>query len=976
MSVKVPVPWGLARSPYDLNGLMMRLIVNLLLIISPVVAYTQVSISPSFPTADEEITITYDATIGTSGLVGQSRVFMHSGVILSGPSGTAWQNVKGNWGDPASVGEMTSLGNDKWQIKITPRMYFGVSAGVRIYRIGMVFRSAGPCGGFSGNSTACKEGKTSSNGDIFADLFEGNQLQLSVTNPTQFPLFKDPGEIVTVTATASGAADLSININGIDVATASAATTITFDYTVAADPALTHVQVKAVSGTETVSTTFDVIVRKPALVEQRPAGVVDGINYHTDATTATLSLWAPNKTSVYVLGEFTEWTPIPMKKDGEHFWIALTGLVSGQEYAFQYLVNETVYVADPYADKILDPDDQYIPSATYPQLKQFPSAALKSLWYFNRLSILQTGQGPYVWQTTGFQKPAVEKLVVYELLVRDYFDPNNRNYRNLTDTIGYIKRLGANAIELMPIMEFNGNDSWGYNPTFMFAPDKYYGTKNDLKKFIDECHRQGIAVILDIAMNHQDIPNSYVMMDFDFVTSKPTADNKWFNVTATHPYSVFYDLNHESSYTKAYLDTINRYWLNEYRIDGFRFDLSKGFTQTNNPTDVAAWSAYDASRIAILERMADRIWEKFPDAYIILEHFAANDEEKELAEYRSAEGKGMLLWAKMTDPYNQSTMGYSSGSDLSPVYSGNRGWNVLHGVGYMESHDEERLMYKNLQYGNSVGGYNVKELATGLARMSAASAMFYTIPGPKMLWEFGELGYDQSINLCPDGTNNSNCRVSAKPVKWSYLDESARVTLFNYVSDLIRLKKQYPVFATGEAVFSGGTDLVKQVAIKHKPYSDSPSTADQMNAHVIANFDVTEANTSIAFVHTGTWFNYYTGASLAVTGSATSIKLPPGGFMLFTDVAIENKLVTGVSVIADGAISIYPNPATDYIRIEGLAGDQESQFILRSLTGQIVMNKPLSGERDEVNIHTIAAGLYFITVSDGVRNAHFKVIKE
>ena len=99
-------------------------------------------------------------------------------------------------------------------------------------------------------------------------------------------------------------------------------------------------------------------------------------------------------------------------------------------------------------------------------------------------------------------------------------------------------------------------------------------------------------------------------------------------------------MNHESLYTKRYVNTVNHYWLNEYRIDGLRFDLSKGFTQRNNPENVGAWSLYDASRIAILKRMADRIWEHTPDAYIILEHLSDNSEEKELAEYRSASDPG------------------------------------------------------------------------------------------------------------------------------------------------------------------------------------------------------------------------------------------------------------------------------------------------------------------------------------------------
>jgi 1,4-alpha-glucan branching enzyme len=381
-----------------------------------------------------------------------------------------------------------------------------------------------------------------------------------------------------------------------------------------------------------------------------------------------------------------------------------------------------------------------------------------------------------------------EKLVVYELLIRDFFANGDRSYDNLIDTISYLKRLGVNAIELMPVMEFNGNEGWGYNPTFMFAPDKYYGSKDRLKAFVDACHQEGIAVILDIAMNHHDVPNPYVMMDFDFTSFKPTAANKWFNVEAKHPFNVFFDMNHESSYTQAYLDTVNYYWLHEFKMDGFRFDLSKGFTQTNNPSNVNAWSAYDASRIALLKRMANSIWEHTPDAYIILEHFAANNEEKELVEYRVDEGKGMMVWGNLNHAYNQNTMGFAQDSDISWIYHGTRGWSVPHVVGYMESHDEERNMYKNITFGNSAGSYNVKNISTALNRVKAAEVIFYTIPGPKMLWEFGELGYDQSINRCEDGSISEDCRLSPKPVKWDYLNDNDRERLFQHTADLLRLR--------------------------------------------------------------------------------------------------------------------------------------------------------------------------------------------
>ncbi len=101
---------------------------------------------------------------------------------------------------------------------------------------------------------------------------------------------------------------------------------------------------------------FSYLIPQSSPVLTRPTGIIDGINYNSsDQTKVTLSFWAPNKTSVYAFGDFTNWNVDPaflMNKDGEHFWIELTGLTANKEYAFQYLVNDTLKIADPYADKI------------------------------------------------------------------------------------------------------------------------------------------------------------------------------------------------------------------------------------------------------------------------------------------------------------------------------------------------------------------------------------------------------------------------------------------------------------------------------------------------------------------------------------------------------------------------------------------------------------------------------------------------
>lgn len=891
------------------------------------------TITPTLFQYNEQITVTYDVT-GTA-LANLSNAWIW--VWIPGKNINAKYNITPatTAADPAKFTKSVTGGLTKWSITFKPSDFFAGDISNEI-QLGMLLKASD-----------WPAGQTT-------DFLANFGFKISLVSPTIFPLAVLPTDVLNVNATAPAPANFQLLIDGNLVDSKSNLTNYTYAYTVPVSPLDAEVKIiaTAVAGGATSDVSFQYVVKQNSPNVVRPYGILAGINYGADPTKVTLCFWAPAKTSVYVFGDFSNWevrSENLMNRDGDFFWIELTGLTSGQEYGFQYWVDGSLKIAEPFADKILDPDDQYIPEASYPNLKSYPAKALSGTWYNNRVSVFQTNQSAYAWQELNFQKPKKESLVVYELLLRDFFGNGNRNYQTLIDTIPYFRKLGINAIQLMPIMEFNGNESWGYNPTFMFAPDKYYGTKNKLKEFIDTCHLNGIAVILDIAMNHQDLPNSFLMQDFNFSTFKPKPTNKWFNVDPKHPFNVFFDMNHESTYTKTYLDTINHYWINEYKVDGFRFDLSKGFTQTNNPSNVGAWSAYDLSRINILKRMADKIWAHTPDAYVILEHLAVNQEEKELAEYKANEGKGMMLWGKMTDQYNQNTMGYASGSEITSVYHGTRGWSAANLVGYMESHDEERLMYKNLQFGNVAGNYSVKLLSNALKRMEAANTLFYTIPGPKMLWQFGELGFDYSINRCDDGSINGDCRLSIKPTVWEYLDENDRYRLFAQTADLIKLKKGIPAFQDGTATFSSD-NLVKQVVVKNKQYTTEPVDSTQMSAVMVANFELQSKSVTVNFPHSGTWYDYYSGESLNVANNSSTMTLVPGAYKMFTNFQLLPPVITAIS--EERMVKIYPNPVDDFLVVDELG--------ITDLTLYSTIGTKIKPERigDSWDVRALPAGLY------------------
>jgi pullulanase/glycogen debranching enzyme len=141
------------------------------------------------------------------------------------------------------------------------------------------------------------------------------------------------------------------------------------------------------------------------------------------------------------------------------------------------------------------------------------------------------------------------------------------------------------------------------------------------------------------------------------------ADNPYFNQVPKHSYNVFNDFNHSSSSTQYYVERCLQQWLSEYRIDGFRWDLTKGFTQNCSENDETCTNAYQQDRVDILKHYADRQWALDPNSYMIFEHLGTDAEEQQWANYRVAEGKGVMLWNKQTEPYNQNTMGYKENSN-------------------------------------------------------------------------------------------------------------------------------------------------------------------------------------------------------------------------------------------------------------------------------------------------------------------------
>ncbi|MEN8187702.1 MAG: T9SS type A sorting domain-containing protein, partial [Bacteroidota bacterium] len=467
-----------------------------------------------------------------------------------------------------------------------------------------------------------------------------------------------------------------------------------------------------------------------------------------------------------------------------------------------------------------------------------------------------------------------------------------------------------------------------------------------LKKFVDECHKRGIAVIIDVVYNHAFSQSPLAQMYWDAANSRPAANNPWLNPIAKHDYNVGYDFNHESAYTKNYVKQTLQYWLEEFKIDGFRFDLSKGFTQNNTLGDVAEWGHYDASRVAILKDYADHLWSVNPNVYTILEHLADNDEEKVLSDY------GMMLWGNSNHNYNQNTMGFSSSADISWISYKKRGWTSPHVMGYMESHDEERLMFKNLEYGNSSGSYNVKDMNTALARQEAIANFFFTIPGPKMIWQFGELGYDISID--------QGGRLSRKPIHWEYFDDANRRKIYDTWATLIAFKKEQPAFQTTDFTLNVNT-LVKGIVLRH----------NDMDVVVVGNFDVTVKSINPQFTKTGTWYEFYTGGTMDVTNTTSLITLQPGEYRLYSTKLLQDPLPVEEVTAEILDLTVYPNPTKGTFKINKAVNQVEVYDMIgrkvKSFTGEFNADKTY-------DISALRSSVYIIKISSDFGRSTKKLV--
>ena len=911
----------------------MRKITVFLSLVFATMAMAQVTTVPGIIQKgyDGKVTIIFNPNEGNGGMKGATECYAHTGIITSASSNDGdWKNVVEGWRANTAKTQLQKDGTN-WKLEINNLYdFYGCPKTTEIKKLAFVFHD-GPSGS--------KEGKTAEGTDIFVELAEAG-LAASIVG--DIPEIASLGSTITLNCYATMPATLTLKLNGQVVKTETGSE---MAYTQTLDKQGNYnFELTVATADETATATASTCVPNDPTKANRPAGIVNGIYYDkADETKVTLCTYAGSKTEpakhVFVVGDFNNWTisndyQLKQANDSAYFWIELTDLTAQQEYAMQYVVvradGQVKRISDLYSEKVLHKDDVWEPKQLDPTLMDYPLAG------DGYVTVIQPGKPAFQWSdaTLNFKRPDKNNLIIYELWVRDHTP--RRSIEGLMERLDYFEDLGVNAVELMPVTEFDGNDSWGYSPNHYFALDKAYGTPEQLKTFIDECHKRGIAVILDMVFNHATGLNP---MNKLYPWGTDLSKNPWFNAQAPHGDNVYEDWNHDFAPTKTMFTRALQYWLEEYKVDGYRMDLSHGLCGTAANTSVKHIKEYYQNGVKAVSE----------DAYFILEHWGTNmgSERPQLV------NEGMLCWENTTNAYYQTAMGWLKDGD-SFANANKDGY-----ISYCESHDEERAFFKAKEWG--AGDLKTNE-EVRVARVPINMAFLTLLNGSQMFYHFAELGFDNSKYQNAQGKWGKNdygitselgadydCKMQVKKRIERWLVEGhCRMAAFQKVGQIIQLRTRLL-----PEVFEGNPTKVDIGGGKKLRTIQWGS-----DVFVAGNFDV--AGDQTVTMPSGTWYNYFAQAKQ----TTTTVTLRPGEVAIFTGKEVK--------------LPEMPAGYEFYTDVEDVVINTPSEILppydvcVYNINGQLVSRQKNAMSADMTGLN---AGLYIVQYEKNGQRVAKKIIR-
>ncbi len=470
-------------------------------------------------------------------------------------------------------------------------------------------------------------------------------------------------------------------------------------------------------------------------------------------------LFAPYNEEVTLIGDWNDWQPIPMQKDERGHWRVSVPLADGT-YQYKFMVKSLSYfmrgqmtaVFDPYAQHVtLDADE-------------------------NSLITIENGQRiltHYQWQHDEKPLPGNHELVIYELHVGDFSggpgdeeaeDRRKGRFVDVIDKMDYLADLGINAIELMPVKEFPGERSWGYNLRSLFAVENSYGTLDDLCRLVDEAHGRGIRIIIDGVYNHSDSEAPFTKIDYAYWYYEENPDPphvQW------GPKFNFYhhDTNLDVWPARQYVVDSIMFWVDTFHIDGIRFDA----TAIINNYEFLGW-------------LQAQIYQKIGGIkpFITIAEHVPQDPS-----ITGADGPMDAAWHESFMHQVMSTVlgipengrePYSIDGLMNVMDPRQNGFDSAEDVvNYLNNHDQDRVIW---QLGEKAGLLG----EPAFRRNKLGAALLLTSPGKPMLWmgeEFAE---------------SAPKTIDYQPLDWALLANETNNDLRNRYRGLIHLRRHTPAF--------------------------------------------------------------------------------------------------------------------------------------------------------------------------------------
>jgi len=464
-------------------------------------------------------------------------------------------------------------------------------------------------------------------------------------------------------------------------------------------------------------------------------------------------LFAPYNQGAALIGSFSNWEPISMEKEPDGYFRTTVELADGV-YQYKFRVQSKSWFFEP--DQWVDVNDPYATDIDNPTQ--------------NCVARIKDGErivDTYVWRHDDKPLPADHELVIYEMHVGDFSggedDPYARGqYKHVVEKLDYLCELGINAIELMPVKEYPGDHSWGYNPRYFFATESSYGSTEGLKHLIDECHARGIRVIMDGIYNHSEAESPLTQIDHDYWYYHEPRDpeNSWgpeFNYE-------HYDENLETYPARKFIGDVVRFWIQEYHIDGIRYDAARQIANY----DFMHWIVQEAKQTAGAKPF-----------YNIAEHIP------ETPEITGVDGPMDGCWhesfyhcirehicgetfdlERLKDAIDAKRQGFMGATNV---------------VNYLTNHDHDRLMVE-------LANREIFDEAA-FKRLKLGAVLLMMAMGVPMLWMGAEFGEYKPKTPEPG------------KIDWSLLGNDLNRGLFEYYRGLIALRKSNPALYTENVNF-------------------------------------------------------------------------------------------------------------------------------------------------------------------------------